>query len=138
MCRTITAVQEHAAMYLLLNCRVALNNLHTVASDSPQFITSYLKLFICLNCFLHLCILVEGWETRYLISTNKNSFHPALQLYLPVFLMFRDSHNIDFFKTNTLKRMVSRLLGVSLTYFFLSVYVMHLILCIFFHVQIGN
>lgn len=106
-------------MYLFLNCRAALNNLHTVASDSLQFITSDLNPFICLNCFLHLCIQgEEGWETKNLISTNKASFYPALQLYLPIFLMFRNSHNIDFFKTNTLKRMLSRLLGINLTYFF--------------------
>lgn len=123
-------------MYLFLNCRAALNNLHTVAFDSLQFITSDLKSFYLPQLFLVSLHTRGRLGDHNLTNTNKASFYPALQLYLLVFLMFRDSHNTDFFKTNTLKRMLSRLLGKSLTY--LTVYVMHLILCIFSHVQIGN
>lgn len=50
--RTIKAVQEHAVMYLFLNCRAALNSLHTVASDSLQFFTSDLKSFYLPQLFL--------------------------------------------------------------------------------------
>lgn len=113
----LQAVQEHAVIYLFLNCRAALNSVHTAASDSLQFIPSDLKSFYLPQLF-RLCIQEEGWETRSLISTNKASFYSALQLYLPVFLTFRDSHNTNVFKTNTSKRMLSRLPGVSLTYFF--------------------
>lgn len=41
----LQAVQEHTVIYLFLNCRAALNSLHTVASDSLQFTTSGLKSF---------------------------------------------------------------------------------------------
>lgn len=105
-------------MYLFLNCRAALDNLRTVACDSLQFITSDFKSFYLPQLFLVSLHKRGRLEDQNLISTNKASFYPASQLYLLVFLMFRDSHYIDFFKTNTLKGMLSRLLGKSLTYFF--------------------
>lgn len=48
----LQSVQEHAVIYLFLNCRAPLNNLHTVASESLQFITSDLKSFYLPQLFL--------------------------------------------------------------------------------------